>query len=166
MNISELRERIRSEMERQALNETRVAYMAAEKYPDLGIGHQYVRNMLRSNKTARADLHKLRAVADVLGICGDVIGEVAEPHAQPLSPQLEALIACARALAIHVIANREADSELCAFAVELTRHAPAVFDDLPREQVLRIREQSLAIAKKCAAVGSTSSKLALHQEQS
>lgn len=164
MDIDEMKRLILAEMQRQGLNERRVALLAAEKHP--GIGHQYVRNLLHANKTTKVDVQKLRAVADVLGIAGDVIGEPVGPHAQLLSPQLEALIACARALAMHVISNREADSELSAFAVELTRHVPAVFDDLPQEQVLRIREQSLAIAKRCVAAGSAASKPVLHPEQS
>lgn len=165
MNISEMKDRIRQEMEQKDLNETRVAAMAAEKYPELGIGHQYVRNLLRSNKTATVDVQKLRAVADVLGICGGVMGEPVEPHAQQISPQLESLIACVRALVIHAVENREADSELGAFAGELARSVSVVCEDLPREQVLRIRAQSSEIAKRCVAAGSASSKRALHLEQ-
>lgn len=165
MNI-QYKDRIRHEMERQNLNESLVAAMSAEKHPHLNIGHQFVRNLLRSNKSAKVDIQKLWAVLDVLGICGDVVSCPVGPHARQISPQLESLIAAGKALAMHVLTNREADSELGAFALEIARLGADVFGDLPPEQVLRIRGLSSEIARRCVEAGSTASMLALHPEHS
>lgn len=155
MDIDEIASELNRLCQAQHLRPTKVAREAQKRHPELNIGHQWLLNIIKGKNKTRTDGRKLAAILEVLGMDTDTFRERingTRADSAAVSPALARFLAVSKAMAAFVIANREHDAQLSAFAVEITSVSPAVFGALPREQLAQIRMQSEVIAKRCAQV--------------